>query len=93
MSNTYKKLIQDGRNKEAEDYLKENMANINLASAAGTFRQQMGELTKGERAIRASDLPPEEKRKRLDDLRRIKIEYANQFRTITEQIKRQDGRS
>ena len=93
VSNTYKKLIEDGRNKEAEDYLKENMANINLASAAGTFRQQMGELTKGERAIRASDLSPEEKRKRLDDLRRIKIEYANQFRTITEQIKRQDARS
>jgi len=92
VSNTYKKLIEEGRKAEAAEYYKDNVADLNLASAAGTFRQQMGEFTKGERAIRVSDLAPEEKRKRLDDLRKTKIDYAQQFRTITEQIKRQDAR-
>jgi hypothetical protein len=53
----------------------------------------MGELTKAERAIRASDLSSAEKRERLDEFRQIKIDYSKQFRTIKEQIERQASRS
>jgi hypothetical protein len=91
VSNTYKKLIEDGRTKEAQEYFMENTAQISLSSAAGKFRQQMGEFTKAERAVRGSNLSAEEKRERLNELRKIKIQYAKNFRELTEQIKRQGG--
>jgi hypothetical protein len=93
VSNTFKKMMEDGRREEAVAYIKENLSSMTLASAGGTFRQQMGELTKAERAIRGSDLSAEEKRERLEELRKFKIEYAKQFRDFTEQIKRQDALS
>jgi hypothetical protein len=89
VSNTYKKLVSEGRTEEARKFFEENTANLSLASAAGTFRQQMGEFTKVERAVRASNLSAEEKRERLDELRKIKIKYSEQFRNLVEQIKRQ----
>jgi hypothetical protein len=89
VSNTYKKLVSEGRTEEARKFFEENTANLSLASAAGTFRQQMGEFTKAERAVRASNLSAEEKRERLDELRKIKIKYSEQFRNLVEQIKRQ----
>jgi hypothetical protein len=93
VSNTYKKLIADGRIKEATEYFNENTAAFSIASLGGAFQQQMGELTKAERAIRASDLSSAEKRERLDEFRQIKIDYSKQFRTIKEQIERQASRS
>jgi hypothetical protein len=89
VSNTYKKVVSEGRTEEARKFFEENTANLSLASAAGTFRQQMGEFTKAERAVRASNLSAEEKRERLDELRKIKIKYSEQFRNLVEQIKRQ----
>jgi hypothetical protein len=89
VSNTYKKLVSEGRTEEARKFFEENTANLSLASAAGTFRQQMGEFTKAERAVKASNLSAEEKRERLDELRKIKIKYSEQFRNLVEQIKRQ----
>lgn len=88
-SNTYKKMVADGRTEEAEKYLEENKADVNLASAAGAFRQQMGEITQAERAVRGLTLTPEEKRERLEKLRQQKIKLAKQFTTVSEQIKAQ----
>jgi hypothetical protein len=88
-SNTYKKMLTDGRTEEAQKYLEENMADVSLASAGGAFRQQMGEVTKAERAVRGSDLTPEEKRERLENLRQLKIQLSKQFTTVSEQIKAQ----
>jgi hypothetical protein len=90
VSNTYKKLLADGRQQEAREFFEENVNLFSVASAAGTFRQQMGEFTKAERAIKASDLDSTEKRKRLDEMRQIKIKYAQDFRKFKEQIERLD---
>ena len=90
-SNTYKKMLEDGREEEAERYLQENLADIDLASAGGAFRQEMGELTKEERAIRGSALSPEEKRERLKEIRKLKIALSRDFTTFSEQIKSQSG--
>jgi hypothetical protein len=90
VSNTYKKLLADGRQQEARKFFEENVNLFSVASAAGTFRQQMGEFTKAERAIKASDLDSTEKRKRLDEMRQIKIKYAQDFRKFKEQIERLD---
>jgi hypothetical protein len=44
---------------------------------AGKFRQQMGELTKQERMVRAdTSLNGKEKREQLDDIRQTKIELS-----------------
>jgi hypothetical protein len=76
---TYGKLIAEGREDEADRYLDKNIGDIGFASYAGAFRQQMGELTKAEREIRAlpaSEMSPQEKRKELDFLRQLKIEMS-----------------
>jgi hypothetical protein len=92
---TYKKLIADGRVKDAEKYIKDNIGDIGFASYAGSFRQKMGELTKTERTIRAlpaTAMSPEEKRKRLDEVRQIKITMAAQLKSVREQTERQAAR-
>lgn len=92
---TYKQLISEGKIEEAEAYIKKNINDIGLASYAGSFRQQMGELTKVERAIKsapASQMGPEEKRKQLDELRQVKIQMAQNFKVVREQIERQAAR-
>ena len=86
---TYKHMIEEGRLEDAKKFLQENIADVSLASAAGSFRQQMGKIVKAEQAIRASALSPEEKRERLDEMRELKIKMAKQFTSVSEQIKAQ----
>ena len=88
---SYKKLIEDGRREEAADYLKENMTEISLSSAAGQFRQRMGEMTKYERYIKGvpeKQMSPDKKREELDKIRKMKIDYAAQFKRVREQTER-----
>jgi len=92
---TYKKLLEEGKIQEAQDYVKKNISDVGMASYAGSFRQQMGELTKTERAIKslpASQMSPSEKRKQLDELRDLKIQMAQNFKVVREQIERQAAR-
>ncbi len=80
MKETYKKMEEEGRVKEADAYLDANADVIALASLAGKFRKQMGELTKQEREIKADPtMTPEEKRKALDEIRQDKIQLAKEL--------------
>jgi len=82
---TYKKLIEEGREEQAEDYLDANADVIGMGSLAGKFRQQMGKLTQQERAIRAdSSMSGAEKREALDELRQAKIDLAKMFSSARE---------
>lgn len=92
---TYRRLIEEGKLQEAQEYVKDNISDIGLASYAGAFRQRMGEISKAERAIKAApagQMSPEQKREELDRLREIKIQMAQQFKTTREQIARQAAR-
>ena len=92
---SYKKLIEEGEFDAAQEYLKKNLPDISMASFAGSFRQQMGQLTKAERAIKAAPekvMSPDEKRKQLDDIRKLKIDLSKQFTDVREQIGRQAAR-
>jgi hypothetical protein len=60
--------------------LRDNLEKIQLASLSGTFRQQIGEITKAERQVRGSTLTSQEKRDLLDDLRQAKILVASSVR-------------
>jgi hypothetical protein len=74
---TYGKMVEEGREDDAEKYLEANADVIGMASLAGKFRQQMGELTKQERMVRAdTSLSGKEKRDQLDEIRQAKIELS-----------------
>ena len=82
---SYNKLLEDGREREAQDYLDANADVMAMSSMAGKFRQQMGVLTKQERAIRsATGVSGKEKRDALDELRQAKIELAKEFSSVRE---------
>lgn len=79
---TYDRLLEEGRDDEAEKYANQFGMRIALNSTGGTYRQQMGEFAKQRRAIAASDATPEEKRLQLLDLRKIEIEYASAIKEV-----------
>jgi hypothetical protein len=80
---TYKKLEEDGREKDAEAYLNLHADLIGLATEAGKFRQQMGELTAEERSIRSDpNMNAKEKREALEEIRKEKIELSKELSAI-----------
>ena len=82
---TWKKMEEEGRYKEADAYLDANADTIALASLAGKFRQRMGELTKQERQVRADpSMTPAEKRAELDAIRQDKIDLAKELSSVRE---------
>lgn len=79
---TYKALVEQGRQADANAYAQRYINEIALASEAGRFKQQMGEFAKYRRLIQASTMSPQEKRQQLDALRQIEIAYAEQLRAL-----------
>jgi len=80
LHNTYTNLESENPDK-ADKFYTRYSREIDSASAAGTFKQQMGELNKQEREIRGNrTLSPSQKRKELDQIRQDKIDLAKDFR-------------
>ncbi len=82
ISKTHKKIIDDGRYKEAAEYLEKNQADIMRGNLAGKLRQRLGEYAKVERAIKArpaSEMSSSEKRKALEYLRQSKIQESKNY--------------
>ena len=77
---SYEKLIAEHHPAQAQAYLKEHITELSLASVAGSFSKQMGELTKYEAEIKASSRTPEKKREELDRIRQLKIKFATSVR-------------
>lgn len=79
--------------KEADKFLKENMQDINISSAAGAFRQEMGEIAAYERFIRDSKtMTADQKRERLDKMKQLKIKMSKQFNEMNARIELQAAR-
>jgi hypothetical protein len=82
---TYTKMMEEGREQEAEEYMDANADMIAMGTLAGKFRKIMGDLTKQERFIRAdSGMTGAEKREALDEIRQQKIEIAKSFSSARE---------
>jgi hypothetical protein len=77
---SYEKLLAENQPAQAQAYLKEHITELSLASVAGSFSKQMGELTKYEAQIKASNRTPEKKREELDRIRQLKIKFATSVR-------------
>lgn len=82
---TYKKMMEEGREQEAEAYMEANADMIAMGTMAGKFRKKMGDLTKQERAVRADGgLSGAQKREALDEIKQMKIELAKTFSSARE---------
>lgn len=82
---TYKKILDEGREQEAEAYMEANADMIAMGTMAGRFRKRMGDLTSQERLVRSdSTLSAGEKREMLDEIRKEKIELAKDFSSARE---------
>ena len=82
IENTYKSMLNEGREAEAEKFLTKNMSVIERgpASLAGKFRQQLGEYKKAETAIKIdTGLNAKQKRDQLDELRSEKIQLGKDY--------------
>jgi hypothetical protein len=77
---TYNKMVEEGRDEEAQAYVDANADMIGMASFAGTFRKKMGDLTKAERRIRSDQvMSGAQKRAELDAIKQDKIALAKDF--------------
>jgi hypothetical protein len=80
LHNTYTGLEAENPDK-ADKFYQKYSKEIDATSAAGAFKQQMGELNKREREVRGDrTLTPAQKRKELDLVKQDKIDLAKDFR-------------
>jgi hypothetical protein len=82
---TYEKMVEEGREKEADEYATANADMLSMGTMAGSFRKKMGELTKAEREVRAAtNMSGAQKRAELDAIRQDKIQLAKDFSSARE---------
>ena len=81
---TVRSLMQEGKISEANALLERRGNEYMQAEISDVFKSNMNKLTQAERAINASDMSPQEKRKQLDEIRKMKIGLANAVREISD---------
>ena len=86
---TVDKLFEDGRQADANDLLQKTGNEYAVGEVGDYFASQMKELGQYERAIQAMDMPPAEKRGKLDEIKQLKKSLALTVREAAEQIARQ----
>ena len=85
---TYNDLAERGYYDKAEAVLNKHATEIALAETATKFQTEMQKATKLEVAVRAADMPPDEKRELLKEIRQQKIEYAKLNEQALDEIER-----
>ena len=73
-------LLERGEKAKALELINTKAKQYEAGEIAHDFTTTMAEMSQYERAIRASDLDGEKKRERLDEIRKIKIRYAETMR-------------
>ena len=82
---TYRDLVDNDREKEADAFLDKEADLIGMARFAGQFNKKMGELAKQEREIRSmTGISGAEKRQLLDEIRQTRIEMSKEFLSARE---------
>jgi hypothetical protein len=80
VKSTVDDLLERGEKAKALELINTKADQYAAGEIAHDFTSTMGELTQYERAIRASNLSSEQKRGRLDEIRKLKIRYAETMR-------------
>jgi len=86
---SYDDLIKDGRTSQALELLQSRTMEIASASTAGNAKAQLAKITQAMNAVKASNMPPEEKREQLDKLQKIRIMIAQSVREVLDKTTRQ----
>ncbi len=84
VAKSYEKMLSEGRNAEANALLQRRGEEFMQSELAKEFKSNMDQLVAAERAIQASRLPPEEKRKQLDEIRKLRIAVAKEIRDVSD---------
>jgi hypothetical protein len=93
VKSTVDTLLKEGKVQEANALITKRGTEYMQSELANTFKANMNMLTQAERAIAASDMTGEAKRKQLDDIRKMKIGLANTTREISDKTIRLVGGS
>lgn len=86
VARTYEKMLTEGRTAEANALLQRRGEQILQAELGKEFKSNMDQLVAAERAIQASRMPAEEKRKQLDQIKQLKIAVAKQVRDVADKV-------
>ena len=84
VAETYEKMLTEGRTAEANALLQRRGEEFMQSELAKEFKSNMNQLVAAERAIQASKMPPEEKRKQLDEIRKLRIAIAKTVQDIAD---------
>jgi hypothetical protein len=90
--NSVKRMLVEGRTAEAKDLLQRRGDEYLEAEIADKFKANMDKLTKALRAVQASSMSPTEKRKQLDEIKKLQIAVANSYRDVADKTIRPTGR-
>jgi len=71
--NTVRQLIKDGYVAKAQELIEAESEKFARAAMADQFKANMDKLNQAMRAIRASQLPPDEKRLRLEEIQKARV--------------------
>ena len=82
---TVDKLIDEGKRDEAIRLANKYAKEITLSEIAESFKTDMNEFTQLEKMTRASNMTPEIKRVKLDQIREAKIIFARSFNAASRQ--------
>jgi len=93
VQNTFKDLLQEGKRSEANAYLQSHINELAAASVVGNVTSQLASITQAENAIKASNMAPEEKRAKLNEMRQIKIKIANTMHGVFDKTEHPTNRS
>ena len=85
VADTINSYVERGELAKARALMETRSDEYLMSEMASDFTSQMRELSQYERAIRASDLTPEEKRAQLDEVRKTKISLASMVRDAANQ--------
>ena len=83
---TVDKLIDEGKRDEAIRLANKYAKEITLSEIAESFKTDMNEFTQLEKMTRASNMTPEIKRVKLDQIREAKIIFARSFNAASRQL-------
>jgi len=90
--NSVKRMLTEGRTAEAKDLLQRRGNEYLEAEMADQFKANMNKLTQASRAVQASAMNPTEKRKQLDEIKKLEIALAATYREAADKTTRQASR-
>ncbi len=85
--NSVKRMITEGRTAEAKDLLQRRGNEYLEAEMADKFKANMDKLTAASRAVQASTMSAEEKRKQLDAIKKIQTGLSTYYREASDKTR------